>query len=134
MNLDVYKRHFIDDLLGRNFEFNHINTLNEKPSLPCPVDGYVCGTFSRIFDKYLPKTRNKMLVHSRAINKNNNIISWQWDDWHIDKKSSKISMKRAISLHFSKFMYIIQNPESKLLRQDLKHLVKVHTIDMIPIL
>ena len=43
-------------------------------------------------------------------------------------------MKRAIALHFTKFVYITQNPESKLLRQDLKHLVKVHTIDMIPIL
>ena len=29
-------------------------------------------------------------------------------------------------------MYITQNPESKLLRQDLKHSVKVDTIDMIP--
>ena len=41
-------------------------------------------------------------------------------------------MKRAIALHFTKCMYISQNPESKLLRQDLKYLVKVHTIDMIP--
>ena len=31
-------------------------------------------------------------------------------------------------------MYIIENPESKLLRQDLKHLVNVYTIDMILIL
>ena len=29
-------------------------------------------------------------------------------------------------------MYITQNPESKLLRQDLKHSVNIHTIDMIP--
>ena len=43
-------------------------------------------------------------------------------------------MKRSIALHFAKCMNITQNPESKLLRQDLKHLVKVHTIDMIPIL
>ena len=43
-------------------------------------------------------------------------------------------MKRSIVLHFAKCMYITQNPESKLLRQDLKHLVKVHTIDMILIL
>ena len=31
-------------------------------------------------------------------------------------------------------MYITQNPESKLLRKDMKYLVKVHTIYMIPIL
>ena len=31
-------------------------------------------------------------------------------------------------------MYITQNSDSKLLRQNLKHLVKVHTIDMIPTL
>ena len=43
-------------------------------------------------------------------------------------------MKRAIALHFTKCMYISQNPESKLLRQDLKYLVKVHIIDIIPIL
>ena len=43
-------------------------------------------------------------------------------------------MKISIALHFAKCMYITQNPESKLLRQDLKHLVKVHTIDMILIL
>ena len=41
-------------------------------------------------------------------------------------------MKRSIALHFSKCMYITQNPESKLLRQDLKHSVKGFTIDMIP--
>ena len=43
-------------------------------------------------------------------------------------------MKRLIALHFTKCMYITQNFESNLLRQDLKHLLKVHTIDMIPIL
>ena len=43
-------------------------------------------------------------------------------------------MKRSIALHFAKCMYIIENPESKLLRQDLKHLVNVYTIDMILIL
>ena len=41
-------------------------------------------------------------------------------------------MKIYIALHFAKCVYIKQNPESKLLRQDLKHSVKVHTIDMIP--
>ena len=50
----------------------------------------------------------------------------------IYKKRLKISMKRSIIFHFTKCMYITQNPESKLLRQDMKHLVKVHTIDMIP--
>ena len=43
-------------------------------------------------------------------------------------------MKRSIALHFAKCMYITQNPKSKKLRQDLKHSVKVHTIDMIPTL
>ena len=41
-------------------------------------------------------------------------------------------MKRSIALHFAKCMYITQNPKSKLLRQDLKQSVMVHTIDMIP--
>ena len=43
-------------------------------------------------------------------------------------------MKRSIVLRFAKYMYITQNSESKLLRQNLKHIVKVHTIYMIPIL
>ena len=73
-----------------------------------------------------------MLSRSRAINENNKEISWQWDDWDIERKTLKISMKRSIALHFAKCMYITQNPESKLLRQHLIHSVKVHTIDMIP--
>ena len=56
------------------------------------------------------------------------------NDWEIESKSLKISMKRSIALHCAKCMYITHNSESKLLRQDLKHLVKVHTIDMIAIL
>jgi len=60
----------------RKFEFNYVNTENEKPSLPCPVDGCICGTFSRIFDKHLPETRNRMLSRLMAINANNNKISW----------------------------------------------------------
>ena len=75
-----------------------------------------------------------MLSRSRAINENNKEISWQYDNCDIESKSLKISMKRSIALHFAKFMYIAQNPESKLLRQDLKHLVKFHKKDMIPIL
>ena len=43
-------------------------------------------------------------------------------------------MKRSIALHFAKCMYITYNPESKLLQQNLKRLVKVHTIDVIPTL
>ena len=39
-------------------------------------------------------------------------------------------MKRSIALHFAKCMHATQNPDSKLLRQNLKHLVKVYTIDI----
>ena len=74
-----------------------------------------------------------MLSCSKDINENNKEISWQWDDWDIEIKSLNISMKRSIALHFAKCMYITQNPDLKLLRQNLKHLVNVHTIDMIPI-
>ena len=74
------------------------------------------------------------MSRSKDINENNKEISWQWDDWDIISKSLKISMKRSTTLHFAKCMYITQNPESKLLRQDLKHSMKVHTIDMIPTL
>ena len=60
-NPGVYKQGSIDEWLGRNFEFNHVNTENEKSSLPCPTEGCICCTFSRIFDKYRPKTRSRML-------------------------------------------------------------------------
>ena len=74
------------------------------------------------------------MSRSKDINENNKEISWQWDDWDIISKSLKISMKRSTTLHFAKCMYITQNPDLKLLRQNLKHLVKVNTIDMIPTL
>ena len=71
-NPGVYKQRSIDVWLGRNFEFNNVNTEHEKPSLPCPAEGCICGTFSRIFDNYHPDTRRRMLSRSRAINENNN--------------------------------------------------------------
>ena len=128
--LGFYKQRSIDVWLGKNFGFNYVNIEHEKPSLPCPTEGCICGTFSRIFDYYDPNIRCRMLSRSKP----NKEISWQWDDWDIEGKSLKISMKISIALHLAKCMYITQNPDSKLLRQDLKHLVKVHTIDMIPIL
>ena len=76
-NSEVYKQWLIDEWLSRKFEFNYVNTENEKLSLPCPVDGCICETFSRIFDKYLPETRSRILSLSKAINENNNEILWQ---------------------------------------------------------
>ena len=109
----VYKQRSIDGWLGRNFEYNYVNTDHEKPSLPCPAKGCIYGTFSRIFDNYDPDTRCRMLSRSKSINENNKEISWQWDDWDIERKTLKISMKRSIALHFAKCMYMTQNPESK---------------------
>ena len=82
----VYKKWSIDKWLGRNFEFNYVNIENEKPSLPCPADGCICGTFPRIYDKYLFEIRSRMLSRSRVINEINNEISWQWNDWNIEKE------------------------------------------------
>ena len=76
-NPEVYRQRSIDKWLGRKFEFNYVNTENEKPSLPYPVDGGICGTNSRIFYKYLPETRSRILSLSKAINENNNEILWQ---------------------------------------------------------
>ena len=75
-NPGVYKQRSIDEWLGRNFEFNYVNTEDDKPSLLFPADGCICGTFSKIFDKYCPETRSRMLARSRVINENNNKISW----------------------------------------------------------
>ena len=68
-NPGVYKQRSIDKWLGRDFEFNYINTENKKPSLPCPVERCICDTFSKIFNKYLPETRSRILSCSRAIKK-----------------------------------------------------------------
>ena len=130
----VYKQRSIDVWLGRNFEYNYVNTEHEKLILPCPVEGCICGTFSRIFDNYDPDIRCRMLSRSKPINENNKEISWQGDDWDIERNKLKILMKRSIALYFAKCMYITKNHQSKLLRQDLKHSVKIHTIDMIPTL
>ena len=67
-------------MLGRNFEYNYVNTEHEKPSLSCPKEGYICGTFSRIFDNYNPDIRCRMLSRSKHINENNKEIYWQWND------------------------------------------------------
>ena len=71
----VCKQRSSDVWLGRNFKFNYVNTEHEKASLFCPVEGCICGTFSRIFDNYHPYTRIRMLSRSRAMNENNNEIS-----------------------------------------------------------
>ena len=119
--LKVYKQRSIYVWLG-------------NPSLPCSVEGCIYGTFSRIFNNYDPDIRCRMLSRSKPINKNNKKVSWQWDDRNIEKKIIKMSTKRSVALYFAKCMYITKNPQSKLLRQDLKHSVKIHTIDMIPTL
>ena len=72
----VYKQRSIDVWLGRNFEYIYVNTEHEKPSLPCPTEGCICGTFSRIFDNYDPDIRCRMLSRSKPINKNNKKVSW----------------------------------------------------------
>ena len=93
MNPVVYKQRSIDVWLGRNFEFNYVNTENEKPSLPCPVEGCICCIFCRIFDNYHLDTWSRMLSRSRDINENNNEKSWQWDDWDIKKIIKDINEK-----------------------------------------
>ena len=96
----VYKQRSIDVWIGRNFEYNYVNTEHEKASLPCPAEGCIWGTFSRIFDNYDPDIRCRMSSRSKPINENNKEISWQWDDWDIERKTLKISMKRSIALYF----------------------------------
>ena len=91
----VCKQRSIDVWIGRNFEYNYVNTKHEKPSLPCPAEGCIYGTFSRIFDNYDQDIRCRMLSRSKPINENNKKISWQWDDWDIERKILKISMKRS---------------------------------------
>ena len=72
-----YKQRSIDVWLGRNFEFNYVNTEHDKPSLPCPTEENICGKFSRIFDNYHQGTRSRMLSCPRPINENNKETSWQ---------------------------------------------------------
>ena len=72
--LGVYKQRSIDVWLGKNFGFNYVNIEHEKPSLPCPTEGCICGIFSRIFDKYEPDIRCRMLYCSKAINESNKEI------------------------------------------------------------
>ena len=73
----VYKQRSIDVWLGRNFEQNYVNTVHRKPSLPCPAEGCICGTFSKQIENYDPDIRCRMLSRSQSINKNNKEISWQ---------------------------------------------------------
>ena len=85
----VYKQRSIDVWFGRNFEYNYVNTDNEKPSLPCPAEGCIYGTFSRIFDNYDPDIRCRMLSRSKPISEDNKKLSRQWDDWDIERKTLK---------------------------------------------
>ena len=62
----------------------YVNTDHENPSLPCPAEGCICGTFSIIFDNYDLDIRCQMLSRSKSINENKKGISWQWDDQDIE--------------------------------------------------
>ena len=86
----VYKQRSIDVWLGRNLEYNYVNTVHEQPSLSCPAEGCICGTFFRIFDNYDPDIRCQMLSRSKSINDNNKEVLWQWDEWDIEKKTLKM--------------------------------------------
>ena len=109
-NPRVNKKQSIDVWLGRNFEFNYVNTKNEKLSLPCPTEGCICGTSFRIFNNYHPDSRSRMFSRSRVINENNNETLWQQDDWEYRKNFFKDINEKINCIAFCKMHVYYTEP------------------------
>ena len=52
--------------------------------------------------------------------------------WLEFDKTKKSSMKLNVTLHFAKYIYLTENPTSKLLSPEMIKLIKIHNITMIP--
>ena len=95
------------------------------------MEGCNCGIFSKLFDSYNDETKRKLLN-----NKNDNSIPcdeilWKWDDLDLLKVTKK-SLEKCVALHFAKCMYITENRMNKLSSHEMKQLVKVHTVILLP--
>ena len=52
--------------------------------------------------------------------------------WLEFDETKKSSMKLNVALHFTKYIYLTENPTSKLLSPEMIKLIKIHNITMIP--
>ena len=83
---------------------------NKRLSLPCSCGGCVYGGFSKIFDNYDNDTKKSLLSQGSNEKHNNKQVSFAWEDWKYPKGrkgiNDKLTMKRAIVKHFSRFMHL----------------------------
>ena len=79
--------------------------------------------------------KNSLLLNS-STEKYESQIYWNWHDWNYieeNSKNKKQSMKKSITLHFARSIYVNENPNPNLLSTSEKLKVKSHSVNMIPI-
>ena len=62
-------------------------------------------------------------------------LSQKWIDWNYvgeNCKNRKQSMKRRVAIHFTRAIYVKENPELNLLSSSEKVKIKIHLVSMIP--
>ena len=115
--------------MGRSYDY--IKSNEWEPSLPCPTEGCSCGILSNFFDSYNYETKRKWLTNKYDNNILCDEVSSKWDDWDLHKVT-KQSLKKCVTLDFEKYMHVTESCMTKLLSHEMKQLVKVHTVNMLP--